>query len=84
MSLHKNDLALKCHYCGYTQQIPDSCPSCNSGIIHNLRVGTAQIEEELKQAFPDKSIRRFDRDEIKTNKQLKEILEDLLTKVSSI
>ena len=76
MSLHKNDLALKCHYCGYTQQIPDSCPSCNSGIIHNLRVGTAQIEEELKQAFPDKNIRRFDRDEIKTNKQLKEILED--------
>ena len=76
MSLHKNDLALKCHYCGYAQQIPESCPSCNSGIIHNLRVGTAQIEEELKQAFPDKSIRRFDRDEIKTNKQLKEILED--------
>ena len=46
MSLHKNDLALKCHYCGYAQQIPSSCPSCHSGIIHNLRVGTAQIEEE--------------------------------------
>ena len=45
MSLHKNDLLLKYHYCGYTQQIPDSCPSCKSGIIHNLRVGTAQIEE---------------------------------------
>ena len=76
MSLHKNDLALKCHYCGYTQKIPDSCPSCNNGIIHNLRVGTAQIEEELKLIFPDKTIKRFDRDEIKTDNQLKTVLND--------
>lgn len=76
MSLHKNDLALKCHYCGYAQQIPETCPSCNNGIIHNLRVGTAQIEEELKEIFPDKNIKRFDRDEIKTNKQLKTVLND--------
>ncbi len=76
MSLHKNDLALKCHYCGYAQQIPDSCPSCHNGIIHNLRVGTAQIEEELKELFPQKTIRRFDRDEIKTNKQLKTVLNE--------
>ena len=76
MSLHKNDLALKCHYCGYAQQIPSSCPSCHSGIIHNLRVGTAQIEEELKVLFSEKIIKRFDRDEIKTNKQLKTVLNE--------
>ncbi|WP_323585844.1 primosomal protein N' [Aliarcobacter butzleri] len=76
MSLHKNDLALKCHYCGYTQQIPNSCPSCKTGIIHNLRVGTAQIEEELKAIFPQKNIKRFDRDQIKTENQLKTILND--------
>ncbi|MFW2607496.1 primosomal protein N' [Aliarcobacter butzleri] len=76
MSLHKNDLALKCHYCGYAQQIPNSCPSCKTGIIHNLRVGTAQIEEELKAIFPQKNIKRFDRDEIKTENQLKTILND--------
>lgn len=76
MSLHKNDLALKCHYCGYTQQIPNTCPSCNSGIIHNLRVGTAQIEEELKEIFPEKVIKRFDRDKIKTNNQLKTVLNE--------
>lgn len=76
MSLHKNDLALKCHYCGYAQQIPQTCPSCNTGIIHNLRVGTAQIEEELNEIFQDKVIKRFDRDKIKTNKQLKTVLND--------
>ena len=76
MSLHKNDLALKCHYCGYTQQIPEFCPSCHTGVIKNLRVGTAQIEEELKEIFKDKVIKRFDRDKVKTNTQLKTILNE--------
>ena len=76
MSLHKNDLALKCHYCGYAQKIPEVCPSCNNGVIHNLRVGTAQIEEKLNEEFPDKIIKRFDRDEIKTDAKLKTILND--------
>ncbi|WP_419770017.1 MAG: primosomal protein N' [Candidatus Marinarcus sp.] len=76
MSLHKNAKALKCHYCGYTQQIPQTCPSCKTGIIHNLRVGTAQIEEELKALFPSNTIVRFDRDTITTDKKLKEVLND--------
>ncbi|QKF81662.1 primosomal protein N' [Halarcobacter ebronensis] len=76
MSLHKNDLALKCHYCGYTQKIPDSCPSCGNGIIHNLRVGTAEVEERLKELFPQKIVKRFDRDEIKTDNKLKSVLNE--------
>jgi primosomal protein N' (replication factor Y) len=76
MSLHKNDRALKCHYCGYTQKIPDKCPSCENGIIHNLRVGTAEIESLLKEYYPNKNIKRFDRDEIKTDKKLKEVLNE--------
>ena len=74
MSLHKNDSTLKCHYCGLTSKIPEVCPTCKTGIIHNLRVGTAQIEEELNEIFKDKVIKRFDRDKVKTNKQLKTIL----------
>jgi primosomal protein N' (replication factor Y) len=76
MSLHKNALALKCHYCGYAQQIPQLCPSCKTGIIQNFRIGTAQVEEELKILFPSKNIVRFDRDSITTNTKLKEVLND--------
>lgn len=76
MSLHKNSLALKCHYCGYMQSIPKSCPSCKTGIIHNLRVGTAQIEEELQNIFSDRVVKRFDTDSITTEKKLKEILKE--------
>ena len=76
MSLHKNDRALKCHYCNYAQQIPEQCPNCNNGVIHNLRVGTAEIETQLNDLFPDKIVRRFDRDEIKTDTKLKAVLND--------
>lgn len=76
MSLHKNDRALKCHYCGYTSKIPDVCPSCKTGIVRNHRVGTAQIEEILKEEFPNSVIKRFDKDSVKTEKELKNILEE--------
>lgn len=76
MSLHKNALALKCHYCGYSQQIPQLCPSCKTGIIQNFRIGTAQVEEELVKLFPTKNIVRFDRDSITTNTKLKNVLND--------
>ena len=76
MSLHKNDLTLKCHYCGYTEKIPEFCPTCKTGVIHNLRVGTAQIEEELNEIFKDKVVKRFDRDKVKTNTQLKALLNE--------
>lgn len=76
MSLHKNARALKCHYCGYAQKIPESCPSCHTGIIHNLRVGTAEVETRLNEIFSDKVIKRFDRDEVTTDKKLRDILND--------
>ncbi len=76
MSLHKNDLALKCHYCGFAQKIPEFCPSCKTGIIKNHRVGTAEIEELLKQEFPSNVIKRFDTDIVKNEKILKSILQE--------
>ena len=76
MSLHKNALALKCHYCGYAQKIPESCPSCHTGIIHNLRVGTAEVQERLESLFEQKIVKKFDRDAITTDKKLRDILTD--------
>ena len=76
MSLHKNDLALKCHYCGFAQKIPEFCPSCKTGIVRNHRVGTAEIEELLKNEFPNSIIKRFDKDSVKSEKSLKKILDE--------
>jgi primosomal protein N' (replication factor Y) len=76
LSLHKNNRALQCHYCNYTQQIVEKCPSCETGILKNYRLGTAELEEQLKELFPNQVIQTFDRDSVKTNTQLKKILKD--------
>ncbi|GAY72926.1 helicase PriA essential for oriC/DnaA-independent DNA replication [Lentilactobacillus kosonis] len=30
LTVHKQNHSLKCHYCGYQQAIPESCPQCQS------------------------------------------------------
>jgi len=76
LSLHKNNNALQCHYCNYTQAIPKSCPSCKVGAIENFRLGTAEVYEVLSDVFKDKVIAKFDRDSITTQKKLKQTLKD--------
>ena len=76
MSLHKNNNALKCHYCNYTQPIPKSCPYCKTGVIENYRLGTAEVFDILEKKFPHNSIGKFDRDSIKTDTQLKKVLKE--------
>ncbi len=76
LSLHKNNNALQCHYCNYTQPIDKFCPHCKTGSIESFRLGTAQVVEELQNTFKDKIIQKFDRDSIKTNKELKRVIKD--------
>ena len=75
MSLYRDARALKCHYCNYTQKIPDTCPSCTTGFIKNSRLGTAEVVEQLQQLFPQNTIGQFDRDKVRTDKQLRDILD---------
>ena len=74
LSLHKNQNALQCHYCNYTQSIPTTCPSCDNGHIESFRLGTAEVFEQLQTIFQDKIVAKFDRDSIKTNTVLKKTL----------
>ncbi len=76
LSLHKNNNALQCHYCNYTQAIPNFCPSCKTGVIESFRLGTAEVHNKLQDIFINHSIAKFDRDSIKTAKELKKTLKD--------
>ena len=74
MSLHKQISALKCHYCHYTQAIPKSCHSCGSEMMEANRMGTSEMVEQLREAFPLHVIEKFDRDEVTTETKLKSLL----------
>ncbi len=74
MTYHKTNDRLNCHFCGNTSVAPDFCPQCRSPLL--LRgAGTQRIEESLAKLFPDASILRFDRDKIRTYRQLQETLD---------
>ncbi len=76
MSLHFDKNILKCHYCGYAKRIPKICPSCGSSELISQRIGTAEVVEELSQKFGDFKIMKFDRDEITTDRKLRNMLKD--------
>ncbi len=53
---------LICHYCGHNQSMPRECPSCCSGKLKRLGLGTQRIEEVLGRQYPDARVLRMDVD----------------------
>ncbi len=57
---HFKDNILNCHHCNYKMQAPSICPSCNSGYIRYLGIGTEKVESELARLFPAAKVNRLD------------------------
>ncbi len=53
---------LKCHYCGYTESVPETCPKCGSEHMTRKGFGTQLVAEELHGLYPDARILRLDAD----------------------
>ena len=84
MSLHVNSNALKCHYCNFAQAIPKECPSCHSKHMRSNRIGTAEVTKILQELFPTKTIEKFDRDEVTTQKKLNTKLKNFNEKMIDV
>ncbi|MDY6083820.1 MAG: primosomal protein N' [Dialister sp.] len=59
---HKDKHCLSCHYCDTVFPLPKRCPKCGDAHILYLGRGTQKVEEELRQAIPNVTYRRFDQD----------------------
>ncbi len=73
LSEHKGG-RLICHYCGYSEPKPSACPKCGSRYISGFKAGTQQIEEKLRELFPDVRTLRMDGDTTKTKDSYEQIL----------
>ncbi len=73
LSEHGNG-RLMCHYCGYSEPKPKLCPKCGSKYVLGFKAGTQQIEEKLKELFPEVRTLRMDGDTTKTKGSHEEIL----------
>lgn len=65
LSYHRYHEALKCHYCGHSEQLPQVCPQCMHPAFDTKGMGTEKILEQAKELFPNVAIERFDQDSVK-------------------
>lgn len=63
-----------CHYCGYETINVTNCPECGSKYISGFRAGTQQIEEKLKELYPNMRVLRMDADTTRTKESYEKIL----------
>jgi len=84
MSVHQHSRALKCHYCNFTQAIPQVCPECHSSALTSSRLGTAEAVQNIQELLPNAVVQQFDRDAITTANKLKKALKKFNDKESDI
>ncbi|MBT7410086.1 MAG: primosomal protein N' [Methylococcales bacterium] len=75
LTYHHYDQRLKCHCCGYQQQLVETCPDCGSSQLKMLGQGTEQIEEVLTKLFPKVDLIRIDRDSVRKKGMMEKCLE---------
>ncbi len=76
LTFHRSERVMICHYCNHRQPSPKACPSCGAQYIHYVGEGTEQLEEMLKQAFPELRIARIDRDTTSNRRRFERSLKD--------
>lgn len=72
--LYQNNL--KCHYCGYKENVPGECEACGSVRVKNVGMGTEKIEEDLQLMFPEATIQRMDLDSTRKKYSYQQIIDD--------
>lgn len=74
LTYHSYENRLKCHYCGYEENVPKLCPECNSSKIKYFGSGTQKVEDEIQKLFQDCSTIRMDIDTVTKKNSHEEIL----------
>lgn len=76
LTYHKGMNQLTCHYCGYTYQVPKSCPACGGVELVNRGFGTEKIEDDIRTVFPEARVARMDLDTTRTRTAYERIIAD--------
>lgn len=76
LTYHKGIRQLTCHYCGYTYEIPSSCPACAGVELVSRGFGTEKIEDDIKCIYPEATVARMDLDTTRTRTAYEKIIAD--------
>lgn len=76
LTYHQFSEEMRCHYCGYKEKIPTSCPACGSTQLSTKGMGTERIEESLSLLFPEARVGRMDLDTTRNKYGYQRILDE--------
>jgi primosomal protein N' (replication factor Y) len=62
LTVHQTPPAMRCHYCGHEERIPDTCVVCGHETQRLRGLGTQQLEHFLGLRYPRARIARMDLD----------------------
>jgi primosomal protein N' (replication factor Y) len=74
LTYHKRRQRMICHYCGFSHAVPQTCPKCGSEYVYFVGQGAEQLEERLRDYFPEARIGRLDRDTARTKREFQRVL----------
>lgn len=84
LTYHKHKNVGTCHYCGYEEDIPKTCPECKSQYVKPFGIGTEKVEEEIKRLFKNAKVLRMDKDTTSKKGELDSILNKFKNKEANI
>jgi primosomal protein N' (replication factor Y) (superfamily II helicase) len=60
--VHKGSGRLRCHHCGHSEALPESCPDCGSVTLARHGAGTERVAELIGEAVTPLPVFRLDSD----------------------
>jgi len=74
MTVHANDRRLRCHHCGASRALDETCGECGEA-VRPLGEGTQRLEDVLRRRFPLANITRIDSDSTQRKGAMDEALQ---------
>lgn len=74
LTYHSANERLMCHYCSYSQRVPQRCPACG-GPLKRIGTGTQKVQQEIEGVFGDLAVDRMDADTVSAANPHEKILE---------
>lgn len=75
LTYHQHNRELRCHYCDYHTDAPDTCEVCKSSELKPIGAGSERVEDHLQKTFPTARIGRLDSDTVSTQTKRTELLQ---------
>ncbi len=77
MTVHRAQRNLRCHHCNASMRLPRTCPQCRSGALATSGLGTEQVAEYLRTAFPETAVHRVDSDVVRGRQAMSDLVDSV-------